>query len=79
MTGNTTQAVFDLIDMMWAGTDRAATGIRLQRSVMSVVGFAIGCAAAALLFWLTGMWCFVVPPLLLAGAFAIPGADAPAN
>jgi uncharacterized membrane protein YoaK (UPF0700 family) len=77
MTGNTTQAVLDLVDMMWPGTDRATTWIRLQRLVMSVAGFAVGCGAAALLFWLTGMWCFVVPPLLVVAALAVPRADAP--
>lgn len=79
MTGNTTQAVLDLIDMMWPGTDRIAIGIRLRRLVMSVAAFAAGCAVAALLFWLTGMWCFVMPPCFVAAALAIPLADAATN
>jgi uncharacterized membrane protein YoaK (UPF0700 family) len=72
MTGNTIQAMFDLVDLTWPTTDHAASWARLQRLVMSVTGFAIGCATAALLLWLFGIWCFVVPPLLLAAAFAIP-------
>jgi uncharacterized membrane protein YoaK (UPF0700 family) len=79
MTGNTTQAVFDMIDVVWPGNDRAATWVRLQRLVMSVAGFAVGCAAAALFFWLSAMWCFVVPPLLVVAALAIPRSDAPAD
>jgi hypothetical protein len=35
----------------------------------NILGFAIGCAGAALLFATLKMWCFVVPPLL--GAVAI--------
>ena len=76
MTGNTTQAVLDLVDMMRPGTDRATAWVRLQRLLMSVTGFAAGCAAAALSFWLTGVWCFVVPPVLGVAALAIPPADA---
>jgi uncharacterized membrane protein YoaK (UPF0700 family) len=72
MTGNTTQAVLDLVDMMWPGADRATTWIHLRRLVLSVAGFAVGCAAAALLFWLTGVWCFVMPPVLAAAAFVVP-------
>jgi hypothetical protein len=32
--------------------------------VGNIAGFASGCAAAALLFATTGVWCFAVPPLL---------------
>ena len=35
---------------------------------MSVLLFAAGCAAAALLFWLTGFWCLAVPVVI--GAIA---------
>jgi uncharacterized membrane protein YoaK (UPF0700 family) len=79
MTGNTTQAMLDLVDIMWPGTDRAAARTRLQRLVTSVAWFAIGCAAAALLFWLIGTWCFVLPPLLAVAALAVPPTDNPAD
>jgi uncharacterized membrane protein YoaK (UPF0700 family) len=68
MTGNTTQAMFDLVDMLWPGADRGTAWTQFRRLVMSVAGFAAGCGAAALLFWLTGMWCFVAPPLFVTGA-----------
>jgi hypothetical protein len=35
----------------------------------NILGFAVGCASAALLFAYLKMWCFVVPPLL--GVLAI--------
>jgi uncharacterized membrane protein YoaK (UPF0700 family) len=79
MTGNTTQAMFELVDMMWPGSDHAMAWTRLQRLAAGVMGFAIGCAAAALLFWLTGVWCFVVPPLLAAAVLAVPHTAVPAS
>ena len=63
MTGSTTQATIDAVDLL-AGTaagDSAAVRTRLSRVAMSVLLFAAGCAAAALLFWLTGFWCLASP------------------
>jgi uncharacterized membrane protein YoaK (UPF0700 family) len=71
MTGNTTQATLDAVDLM-AGTDpaRAAqTRARLTRIVLSIVYFAFGCAAAALLYWLVGFWCLAVA--VAVGAIAV--------
>ena len=34
----------------------------------AVCCFALGCAAAAALYWLTGVWCFVLPPMLVVAA-----------
>ena len=70
MTGSTTQATIDAVDLL-AGTaagDAAAVRTRLSRVAMSVLLFAAGCAAAALLFWLTGFWCLAVPVVI--GAIA---------
>ena len=64
MTGNTTQAMIDLVDL-WSGlpgVDPARK--RLQHIAANMLGFAIGCAAAALLYVFLHMWCFAVPPLL---------------
>jgi uncharacterized membrane protein YoaK (UPF0700 family) len=58
MTGSTTQATLDAIDLL-AGTvskDSKAVGARLLRLATSVLLFATGCAAAALLYWLMGFW-----------------------
>ena len=66
MTGSTTQATIDAVDLL-AGTaagDAAAVRTRLSRVAMSVLLFAAGCAAAALLFWLTGFWCLAVPVVI---------------
>jgi uncharacterized membrane protein YoaK (UPF0700 family) len=58
MTGSTTQATIDAVDLL-AGTaagDAPAVRTRLSRMAMSVLLFAAGCAAGALLFWLAGFW-----------------------
>ena len=64
MTGNTTQVVIDAVDLLRGTPDAAATRGRLSRMGGNIAGFALGCAAAALLFALTGVWCFAVPPLI---------------
>ena len=66
MTGSTTQATIDAVDLL-AGTaagDAAAVRTRLSRVAMSVLLFAAGCAAGALLFWLVGFWCLTVPVVI---------------
>jgi uncharacterized membrane protein YoaK (UPF0700 family) len=81
MTGNTTQLVIDAVDLVFYRADameRAASRQRLQRMAQAIVCFAAGCAAAALLYWSVKMWCFAVPPLLIAAALAVlPRRDAP--
>lgn len=70
MTGSTTQATIDAVDLL-AGTaagDAPAVRTRLSRMAMSVLVFAAGCAAGALLFWLAGFWCLAVP--VIVGAIA---------
>jgi uncharacterized membrane protein YoaK (UPF0700 family) len=60
MTGNTTQAMIELRGLPAAHPART----RLALLAANMFGFAIGCAAAALLFVYLHMWCFAVPPLL---------------
>src|SRR5215472_14766623 len=70
MTGSTTQATFDAVDLL-AGLapDQAPTlRARLSRMAMSILLFAAGCAAGALLFWLFGFWSLAVPVAVGAAA-----------
>jgi len=63
MTGSTTQAALDVVDLL-AGLppgEAATVRTRFSRLAMSIVVFAAGCAAGALLFWLWGFWCLAVP------------------
>lgn len=66
MTGTTTQIMIDLADIIYARDNMATPQIRSRVAMMSknVIVFAVGCAAAALLYAHYNVWCFVVPPLL---------------
>ncbi|HEY4254093.1 MAG TPA: DUF1275 family protein [Roseomonas sp.] len=80
MTGSTTQIVIDAVDLLRGlpGDKAAATRARIRKLGNSVLSFAAGCAAAALLFYLIGNWCFLLPPLIGAAAARIAIADQPA-
>jgi uncharacterized membrane protein YoaK (UPF0700 family) len=67
MTGNTTQVVIDVVDLVRGAAEPAALG-RLGRMGWAVVGFAAGCLLAAVLIRAVGMGAFVVPPLFAAAA-----------
>jgi uncharacterized membrane protein YoaK (UPF0700 family) len=64
MTGNTTQATLDAVDLI-IGTGRAdEIRARFLRVLLSIGYFAGGCAGAALLYWLIGFWCLAIPAAL---------------
>jgi uncharacterized membrane protein YoaK (UPF0700 family) len=70
MTGSTTQATLDAVDLL-AGLspdEESTVRTRLSRMAMSIVLFAAGCAAAALLYWLVGFWSLAVAVLIGAAA-----------
>jgi uncharacterized membrane protein YoaK (UPF0700 family) len=59
MTGSTTQATIDAIDLI-SGSDpehAAAIRTRFGRLSLSILYFAAGCAVSATLYWLIGFWC----------------------
>jgi uncharacterized membrane protein YoaK (UPF0700 family) len=63
MTGNTTQAVLDAVDLM-RGVERddaAAIRARFERTLGSIVWFAGGCAVSGILYYWIGFWCLAVP------------------
>jgi uncharacterized membrane protein YoaK (UPF0700 family) len=68
MTGNTIQIMIDLADLMRGLPEatRETVRLRLSRMSSSVAAFAVGCAAAALLYAKQGIWCFAIPPLVAA-------------
>ncbi|MGA7327742.1 MAG: YoaK family protein [Rhodomicrobium sp.] len=65
MTGNTTQVMIDLIDLIRGAGDDAVR-FRFVSICANIGAFAIGCGAAALLYVVAHMWCFAVPPLVAA-------------
>lgn len=79
MTGSTTQIMIDVADLLRGASPeaRAVIRARLARLSSSVAAFAIGCAAAALLYAMQGIWCFAVPPIIGACAVFMREARAP--
>jgi uncharacterized membrane protein YoaK (UPF0700 family) len=70
MTGSTTQATIDAIDLI-SGTDpgnAVAIRTRFGRLSLSILYFAAGCAASATLYWLIGFWCLGAAVLVGAAA-----------
>jgi uncharacterized membrane protein YoaK (UPF0700 family) len=62
MTGNTTQAALDAVDLMrGVGDNLPAVRARFGRTVRGIAWFAAGCAAAAVLYYWVGFWCLAVP------------------
>ena len=64
MTGNTTQAMIDLVDALRGGADVGPVRARLLAISVNIAAFAAGCAAAAVLYVYLHIWCFAVPPVL---------------
>ena len=74
MTGNTTQAALDAVDLLQGDGDLTTTRVRFGRTVRSIAWFAGGCAVAAVLYYWIGFWCLAVP-VLVGAATAIIGND----
>lgn len=75
MTGNTTQATIDAVDLVTGAVpadDTAAVVKRLGQLALGIVLFAAGCAVSALLFYLSGFWCLVLAVLVAAIAASLP-------
>jgi uncharacterized membrane protein YoaK (UPF0700 family) len=66
MTGTTTQLMIDAADAIRGlpPETREATQLRMRRMSAAVLTFAVGAAAAAVLFKSVGTWCFVVPAIV---------------
>jgi uncharacterized membrane protein YoaK (UPF0700 family) len=62
LTGSTVQATMDAVDLLtgWHSEQRAQIGARFRRLSLSLVCFAVGCAAAALLYTFVGFWCLAL-------------------
>ena len=71
MTGNTTQIVIDVVELLSPGSpQKEAARTRLRKMVPPLCGFAIGAVLGALAFSFLSFWC-VVPPVLILLALAV--------
>lgn len=70
MTGNTTQATIDVVDLMLGvpAADRAKVWTRFRRLTAGIACFAAGCIMAAGLYWLAGFWSLAVAVIVSAVA-----------
>jgi uncharacterized membrane protein YoaK (UPF0700 family) len=77
MTGNTTQAVMDAVDLLQGVPPETAPAVRARfyRMLRSIASFAAGCAAAAGLYVLVGFWALAVPVIVGALAAFMPTRD----
>lgn len=76
MTGNTTQATIDAVDLITGVPDAQAGAVRtrFRQLALGILSFAFGCAASAFLFWLVGFWCLGLA-VLVGAAAAVMQAD----
>jgi uncharacterized membrane protein YoaK (UPF0700 family) len=79
MTGTTTQLMIDTADAIrgLAPDTREATRQRMRRMAHAVLTFAVGAAAAALLYGRVATWCFVVPPFAALAARLVAARERP--
>jgi uncharacterized membrane protein YoaK (UPF0700 family) len=78
MTGNTTQATLDAVDMLTGPTSADASGVRSRLGSMAsgIATFALGCGVAAALYWLAGFWSLAVPVVVGAATVFHRGVEA---
>lgn len=79
MTGNVTQAILDVVDLLSAGTPdsvRTAARARFAKMWPAIVAFALGATAGALGFRYLGFWALLAPAVALAGLAACAGISA---
>ena len=71
MTGSTTQLMLDVAD--WLGSPQGKANeikARFSRTLPNMLGFALGCAVAALVFHFMPKWALVMPFFLMVWAYA---------
>jgi uncharacterized membrane protein YoaK (UPF0700 family) len=80
MTGNTTQATLDIVDLITGNDKEHAPAIRARfvRTAVSIGFFATGCGFSALLYWLYGFWCLALPVIVGAIVAILRAEAAPA-
>ncbi|KIP18448.1 hypothetical protein KY49_3384 [Burkholderia sp. MSHR3999] len=69
MTGNVTQAILDVVDLLSAGTAdsvRATARARFGKMLPAIIAFAFGAACGALGFRYAGFWALLAPVCALA-------------
>ena len=71
MTGNTTQAALDAIDLLRGAGPTAVIRGRFDRTLGGILYFAAGCAVAAVLYSWIGLWSLAVPVVVGLGSAVV--------
>jgi uncharacterized membrane protein YoaK (UPF0700 family) len=81
MTGSTTQATLDAVDLLKGlkGDENIATRQRLRRLLGAIGCFAAGCGAAALLYVWIGFWALAIPAAIGTAAAVLDARDRPSK
>jgi uncharacterized membrane protein YoaK (UPF0700 family) len=74
MTGNVTQLVLDLVDLLRGGGTDAALRQRLQKFFWPVLAFACGAICGALVYMQVSLWALALPLAILAALALAPPA-----
>jgi uncharacterized membrane protein YoaK (UPF0700 family) len=77
MTGNTTQAALDAVDLLRGGDSEHAAALRSRftRTLRAIFYFAAGCGIAALLYAWIGLWNLAIPVAMGAASAVIRTKD----
>lgn len=67
MTGNTTQAVIDAVDLLRKHDPNAPAVRRFGGLLIAVSTFAAGAVIGAITYLVAGYWCLAIPIALTAG------------
>ena len=77
MTGNVTQLVLDLVDLLRGGATDAGLRQRIQKFFWPILAFACGALCGAFVYVHVSLWALGLPLVILAGlTLATPVADA---
>lgn len=71
MTGNITQIVIDLVDLVGAVSARVEVKARLKKMAPPVLTFVLGAMAGALGYVAVGFWCMVMPMVSIAAVLLL--------
>lgn len=73
MTGNVTQLVLDLVDLLRGGATEPGLRQRIQKFIWPILTFACGALCGALVYMQVSLWALALPLVILAGlALAAP-------
>ena len=75
MTGNVTQLVLDLVELLRSGATDAGLRQRIQKFIGPILAFACGALCGALVYVHASLWALALPLVILAGLALAPPAQ----